>query len=76
MMTGSIMRGIFVGSRRMAEKLADAIDANGIKPVIGATFGLEDAKKAYRLCQLAGLVRQGGDRSRLSAGRRDGNASS
>jgi len=47
MMTGSILRGIFVGSRRMAEKLAAAIDANGIKPVIGATFAFEDAKKAY-----------------------------
>lgn len=47
MMTGSIVRGIFVGSRRMAEKLAAAVDANGIKPVIGETFAFEDAKKAY-----------------------------
>lgn len=47
MMTGSILRGIFVGSRRMAERLADAIDANGIKPVIGASFGFADAKQAY-----------------------------
>jgi NADPH:quinone reductase-like Zn-dependent oxidoreductase len=47
MMTGSILRGIFVGSRRMAEKLASAIDINGIKPVIGATFAFDDAKKAY-----------------------------
>jgi NADPH:quinone reductase-like Zn-dependent oxidoreductase len=47
MMTGSIIRGIFVGSRRMAEKLHDAIDANGIKPVIGATFAFEDVKQAY-----------------------------
>ncbi|MGF7169223.1 NADPH:quinone reductase-like Zn-dependent oxidoreductase [Sphingobium xanthum] len=47
MMTGSIIRGIFVGSRRMAEKLHDAIDANGIKPVVGATFGFEDVKQAY-----------------------------
>jgi NADPH:quinone reductase-like Zn-dependent oxidoreductase len=47
MMTGSILRGIFVGSRRMAERLADAIDANGVKPVIGATFAFEDARKAY-----------------------------
>jgi NADPH:quinone reductase-like Zn-dependent oxidoreductase len=47
MMTGSIIRGIFVGSRRMAEKLHDAIDANGIKPVVGATFGFEDIKQAY-----------------------------
>jgi NADPH:quinone reductase-like Zn-dependent oxidoreductase len=47
MMTGSIIRGIFVGSRRMAEKLHDAIDANGSKPVVGATFGFEDIKQAY-----------------------------
>jgi len=47
MMTGSILRGIFVGSRRMAEKLADAIDANGIKPVIGASFPMEAAKDAF-----------------------------
>lgn len=47
MFTGSILRGIFVGSHRMAEKLASAIDANGIKPVIGATFGFDDARKAY-----------------------------
>ncbi len=39
MMTGSIMRGIFVGSRRMAEKVADAFDVNKLKPVIGATSG-------------------------------------
>ena len=47
MMTGSILRGIFVGSRRMAEKMADAIDANGIKPVIGATFAMEKALDAF-----------------------------
>jgi len=47
MMTGSIMRGIFVGSRRMAEKMADAFDANALKPVIGATFGMDQAKEAF-----------------------------
>jgi NADPH:quinone reductase-like Zn-dependent oxidoreductase len=47
MFTGSILRGIFVGSRGMAERLADAIDANGIKPIIGATFSMADAKSAY-----------------------------
>jgi NADPH:quinone reductase-like Zn-dependent oxidoreductase len=44
---GGMLRGIFVGSRRMAEKLADAIDVNRLKPVIGATFAMEDAKAAY-----------------------------
>jgi NADPH:quinone reductase-like Zn-dependent oxidoreductase len=47
MLTGGLLRGIFVGSRRMAERLADAIDANGFKPVIGASFAFEDAKSAY-----------------------------
>lgn len=47
MMTGGIMRGIFVGSRRMAEKVADAFDINGLKPVIGATFAMEQAKDAF-----------------------------
>jgi NADPH:quinone reductase-like Zn-dependent oxidoreductase len=47
MMTGSIMRGIFVGSRRMAEKMADAFDANALKPVIGATFGMDQAREAF-----------------------------
>ena len=47
MMTGSILRGIFVGSRRMAERLGAAIDANGIKPLVGKSFAFEDAKKAY-----------------------------
>jgi NADPH:quinone reductase-like Zn-dependent oxidoreductase len=47
MMTGSTLRGIFVGSRRMAEKLASAVDTNGIKPVIGATFAFADVKQAF-----------------------------
>jgi NADPH:quinone reductase-like Zn-dependent oxidoreductase len=47
MAMGAILRGIFVGSRGMATRLAAAIDANGIKPVIGATFGFEDVKKAF-----------------------------
>jgi NADPH:quinone reductase-like Zn-dependent oxidoreductase len=44
---GGMLRGIFVGNRRMAEKLAAAIDVNGLKPVIGATFAMADAKAAY-----------------------------
>lgn len=47
MMTGSILRGIFVGSRGMAMRLASAIDANGIKPVIGASFAFEDVHQAF-----------------------------
>jgi NADPH:quinone reductase-like Zn-dependent oxidoreductase len=31
----------------MAEKVADAFDINGLKPVIGATFAMEQAKDAF-----------------------------
>ncbi len=47
MMTGSLLRGIFVGSRGMATRLAGAIDANGIKPVIGSSFAFEDVHAAF-----------------------------
>lgn len=47
MMIGGMVRGIFVGSRRMAERLADAIDVNALKPVIGASFAFADAKSAF-----------------------------
>lgn len=41
------MRGIFVGSAAMARSLNDAVDANGIKPVIDKVFGFEDVKAAF-----------------------------
>jgi len=47
MMTAGLMRGIFVGSGAMARRLNAAIDVNGIKPLIGATFGFDEAKEAY-----------------------------
>jgi len=47
MMTAGSMRGIFVGSAAMAKRLNAAIDANGIKPLIGARFPMEQAKEAY-----------------------------
>ncbi len=47
MMTGGSMRGIFVGSVAMAKALNAAIDVNGIKPVIGKSFGFDAAKEAY-----------------------------
>jgi len=47
MALGGLLRGIFVGSRGMARRLAAAVDANGIKPVIGATFAFEDVKQAF-----------------------------
>jgi len=47
MMTGGSIRGIFVGSAAMARHLNAAVDANGIKPLIGKTFGFDQAKEAY-----------------------------
>jgi NADPH:quinone reductase-like Zn-dependent oxidoreductase len=47
MMTAGTMRGIFVGSAAMAKALNAAIDVNGIKPVIGKSFGWDAAKEAY-----------------------------
>jgi NADPH:quinone reductase-like Zn-dependent oxidoreductase len=41
------MRGIFVGSANMAERLNTAIDANGLKPVVDKVFDFADAKAAY-----------------------------
>ena len=48
MMKGASLRGIFVGSRGMAERLNACIDANGIKPVIDKVFAFEQAAEAYR----------------------------
>jgi NADPH:quinone reductase-like Zn-dependent oxidoreductase len=47
MFVGGTLRGIFVGSRAMARRLSAAVDVNGIKPVIGARFAFEDAKRAF-----------------------------
>jgi NADPH:quinone reductase-like Zn-dependent oxidoreductase len=41
------LRGIFVGSASMAERLNAAIDACAIRPVIDRVFDFEDAKAAY-----------------------------
>lgn len=41
------MRGIFVGSAAMARSLNQAVDANGIKPVIDKLFAFEDVKAAF-----------------------------
>ena len=45
---GASIRGIFVGSGAMAERLNAAIDANGIKPAIDRVFPLEETIEAYR----------------------------
>ncbi|MEO8115305.1 MAG: NAD(P)-dependent alcohol dehydrogenase [Phenylobacterium sp.] len=48
MLKGASLRGIFVGSRAMAEGLNRAIDAAAIKPVIDRVFPFEAAVEAYR----------------------------
>jgi NADPH:quinone reductase-like Zn-dependent oxidoreductase len=47
MLTAGTMRGIFVGSGAMARRLNAAVDVNGTKPLIGATFSFEEARQAY-----------------------------
>ncbi|WP_137680791.1 zinc-dependent alcohol dehydrogenase family protein [Aurantiacibacter suaedae] len=47
MMTGGSIRGIFVGSVRMAMDLNAMVDDHAIKPPVGATFGFDEATAAY-----------------------------
>lgn len=47
MFTGSSIRGIFVGSARMASDLNTFVDKHGLKVPVGKTFAFEDADKAY-----------------------------
>jgi len=47
MFKGASLRGIFVGSRVMAERLNDFIDAHAIKPVIDRVFPFAEARAAY-----------------------------
>ena len=43
------VRGVVVGSRLQFEKMNEAIDAGGIKPVVDEkVFALEDLKEAYQ----------------------------
>jgi len=55
MVKGASLRGIFVGSRGMAERLNAAVDATGIKPVIDKVFPFEAAAEAYRYQSSAAL---------------------
>nr|WP_321360290.1 NAD(P)-dependent alcohol dehydrogenase [uncultured Hyphomonas sp.] len=41
------LSGITVGSRRMQEDMVDALEANGIKPVIDSTFPLDKIADAF-----------------------------
>jgi NADPH:quinone reductase-like Zn-dependent oxidoreductase len=47
MFKNASMRGIFVGSRKMAEDLNTFLDAHAIKPVIDRVFEFGQAREAY-----------------------------
>jgi NADPH:quinone reductase-like Zn-dependent oxidoreductase len=47
MFKGASLRGIFVGSRGMAERLNAFVDAHAIKPVIDRVFAFDAAREAY-----------------------------
>lgn len=55
MFKGASIRGIFVGSKGMAQRLNAHIDAHQIKPVIDRTFPIERALDAYRYQSSAAL---------------------
>lgn len=55
MVKGASLRGIFVGSRGMAERLNAAVDAAAIKPVVDKVFPFEQALDAYRYQASAAL---------------------
>jgi NADPH:quinone reductase-like Zn-dependent oxidoreductase len=55
MFKGASIRGIFVGSRGMAQRLNAFVDAHGIRPVIDRRFAIEGAMEAYRYQSSASL---------------------
>ncbi|WP_240344618.1 zinc-binding dehydrogenase [Novosphingobium sp. THN1] len=55
MFKGASIRGIFVGSKGMAQRLNAFIDQHGIKPVLDKAFPLENARDAYAYQSSAGL---------------------
>ncbi|WP_427965903.1 zinc-dependent alcohol dehydrogenase family protein [Altererythrobacter sp.] len=48
MLKGASIRGIFVGSHKMARDLNDLIDRHNIEPVVDRVFPVEKALDAYR----------------------------
>lgn len=42
------LQGVYVGSRRMHEKLARFVEAAGIRPVVGRSFAFAELQDAYR----------------------------
>ncbi len=55
MFKGASIRGIFVGSKGMAERLNAFVDSHGIKPVVDKVFDMEDALAAYAYQSSAAL---------------------
>ncbi|MEN7537593.1 hypothetical protein [Aurantiacibacter flavus] len=47
MLKGGSLRGIFCGSRHMAEKLNAFVEVHGVKPPIGRTFDFDELPAAY-----------------------------
>jgi NADPH:quinone reductase-like Zn-dependent oxidoreductase len=55
MFKGASIRGIFVGSKGMAQRLNAFVDAHGIKPVVDRSFSMEGLKDAFAYQSSAGL---------------------
>lgn len=55
MFKGASIRGIFVGSKGMAQRLNAFIDAHGIKPVVDRSFAMEGLRDAFAYQSSAGL---------------------
>jgi NADPH:quinone reductase-like Zn-dependent oxidoreductase len=55
MFKGASIRGIFVGSKGMAQRLNAFVDKHAIKPVVDKTFAMEDARQAWEYQSSAGL---------------------
>ncbi len=55
MFKGASIRGIFVGSKGMAQRLNAFVDAHGIRPVVDRTFAMPELKEAFAYQSSAGL---------------------
>ena len=55
MVKGATLRGIYVGSRAMAQELNRFVDQHGLKPVVDRVFDFADAKAAYAYQASSGL---------------------
>lgn len=55
MFKGASIRGIFVGSKGMAQRLNAFVDKHGIKPVVDRSFAMEGLKDAFAYQSSAGL---------------------